>query len=78
MVALTEVKKGIEAMLQEHTKSYEDKWKAKGRDPPTEDEWYEIVEGEVGDNGNAEIIELVREAVKGSESPSLNKTVSSF
>lgn len=72
LAALADVKKGVEAMLEERKKSYEDEWKAKGRDPPDEDEWYEIVEGKAGD-GDGEGIELIGEAFKGGDSPFLGR-----
>jgi len=44
--ALAEVKKGVETMLHVHTTQYREHWKSKGKNPPTEDEWYEIAEAE--------------------------------
>jgi hypothetical protein len=68
LAALAKVKQGVEAMLEERKKGYEDEWRAKGRDPPTEDEWYDIVENEVGedDDGSAEIFESSGGATKSS------------
>jgi hypothetical protein len=66
LAALTEVKQGVEAMLEERKEGYEDDWKAKGRDPPDGDEWYDIVENEVGEEGSAETFENIGEPSKGS------------
>jgi hypothetical protein len=54
LAALAEIKQGVEPTLEERKKCYEDEWKAKGRNPPTEDEWYDIhvVEKEASDNGS--------------------------
>jgi hypothetical protein len=54
-------------MLEGRTKSYEDEWKMKGRDPPTEDEWYDIADGEPGDG--PEIFEPWGEPFNGSDWP---------
>ncbi|KAM0701827.1 hypothetical protein Q7P35_010736 [Cladosporium inversicolor] len=49
LAVLAERRQGVEAMLQERKKSYEEEWKAQSKDVPTESEWYEIVEGQAGD-----------------------------
>jgi len=33
-------------MLSERATQYREHWESKGREPPTEDEWYEITEAE--------------------------------
>jgi hypothetical protein len=65
LAALAEVKQGVEAMLEELKKGYEDEWRAKGRDPPDEDEWYDIVDGD-DDDGSAETFESSGGATKSS------------
>lgn len=47
--ALTDVKKGVEIMLHKRTTQYCEHWKAKGKELPTEDEWYEIAQAEDGE-----------------------------
>jgi hypothetical protein len=44
-------------MLQERTESYEEEWKAQGKDVPTENEWHEILEDEAGDSGDIYVAE---------------------
>ena len=51
--ALADVKKGVEAMLHERTTQYRQHWKPKGKEPPTEDEWYEIAEAEEHETGDS-------------------------
>jgi hypothetical protein len=51
--ALAEVKKGVETMLHERTTQYREHWKSKGRQPPIEDEWYEIAEAEEDEAGQS-------------------------
>jgi len=55
-------------MLKDRTSKYEQEWKAKGRDvPPSEDEWYKIVETE---SSNPEpISEFIGKPFKGSDWP---------
>lgn len=40
-------------MLHERTTQYHEHWKSKGRQPPIEDEWYEIAETEVDEAGRS-------------------------
>jgi len=54
-------------MLQERTKSYEEVWKSQGKEVPTEDEWYKIVEGETGDSDVVYVVE--GSPLKGSDFP---------
>lgn len=54
-------------MLHERTKSYEEEWKAQGKDVPTEDEWYKIVEGEAGGSDVVYVVE--GSPLKGSDFP---------
>jgi hypothetical protein len=50
--ALADRKASVEKMLESRLEEYRQYWKAKGREPPTNDEWYEIMEGEAGDSGD--------------------------
>lgn len=54
-------------MLQDRTKRYEAEWKAKGKDVPTENEWYEIIEGEAADSDV--VYEVEGSPLKGSDFP---------
>jgi hypothetical protein len=67
LAVLAEYRQGVDAMLQERLKSYEEEWKAQGKDVPTEDEWYEIKEGEVGDDDIVFVVE--GGPIKGSDFP---------
>lgn len=49
--ALADVKKGVETILRDRLTEYREHWAAKGREPPSKDEWYEIAEAEDGDSG---------------------------
>jgi hypothetical protein len=50
--ALADLKGSVEKMLEGRLGEYVKHWRAKGREPPTEDEWYKIVEDEAGDSGD--------------------------
>jgi len=50
--ALADLKGSVEKLLKGRLEEYVKHWKAKGREPPTEDEWYEIADGEAGDSGD--------------------------
>jgi hypothetical protein len=55
-------------MLEDRTSKYQQEWKAKGRDvPPSEDEWYEIVES--ASSQQEPIFEFIGEPFKGSDWP---------
>ena len=50
--ALAEKKKSVEKLLEVRREEYCKHWEAKGREPPSEDEWYEIADGEAGDSAD--------------------------
>jgi hypothetical protein len=52
LAALGDVKKGVETMLQDRLTQYREHWVAKGREPPSKDEWYGIADGEAGDSAD--------------------------
>jgi hypothetical protein len=55
MAALAEVKEGVEKMLVDREAEYREYWEnVRGRDPPSMDEWYDIVEGEDDEDGGGE------------------------
>lgn len=45
MAALAEVKEGVEKMLAERDAEYRQCWEEQGREPPSMEEWYDIMEG---------------------------------
>jgi hypothetical protein len=45
-------------MLQDRLAQYRKHWAAKGREPPSKDEWYEIADGEAEDSAE-EWLEVV-------------------
>jgi hypothetical protein len=49
--ALADRKGRVEKMLKDRLEEYNQHWKAKGREPPSEKEWYEIND-EVGDSAD--------------------------
>jgi hypothetical protein len=66
--ALKESKQTVIDMLQHRTSKYQQEWKAKGRDvPPSEDEWYTIVETE--SSKPEPIFEFIGKPFKGSDWP---------
>lgn len=67
LTVLAERKHGVEATLQECTKSYEEEWKSQGKEVPAEKEWYKVVEGEAGDLNEIYVVE--GSPVKGSDFP---------
>jgi hypothetical protein len=48
--ALADLKASVGKMLEDRHEEYRNHWKAKGREPPSKNEWYEIADGEAGDS----------------------------
>lgn len=64
MAALADVKRGVQAMLEDCTSGHRKYWEdARGREPPSMDEWYEIADDE------GEASEIVKDPVTGEDIP---------
>lgn len=50
--ALADRKGRVEKMLEDRLQEYRQHWKAKSREPPSKEEWYEIADGEAGDSAD--------------------------
>jgi hypothetical protein len=46
--ALADLKGSVDTMLADRLREYREHWEAKGKEPPSKDEWYKIAEGEAG------------------------------
>jgi hypothetical protein len=53
MAALSKVKEGVEKMLEEREAEYRQYWEKQGREPPSLEEWYDIVESGDDDGSTA-------------------------
>jgi len=53
MAALAEVKEGVEKMLAERDAEYRQYWQKQGGEPPSMEEWYDIMEGGNEDGSTA-------------------------